>query len=372
MKPLSPFLVLIFLTACHPAPSRISLDENNLYSIDTVRMAGQTGNERQARRLLQEAMSRYGKPADTAQTIALFKRSILANPTAKAYFELSGALLATRQYPEAIHALSVAEALGYTPLSNVMFRYAYAYAHCTNGKFHDENASQALHYMELAIQMGYPRPAQFLQKDAFPGMADNYLFEKTYAAALAGGPGVDPEKSLWDTYASRFPDVDLPLVIDAKWIREHPLTAEISYQYEKFIPEIREAKFSRGGGDSYFYIARLHKDAAYIALLYGVQDQSGDGMPASFMLVTYDGQGRIIDRMTVAGRKTLIENDKSFLMRPDLSFQLQESKTVYKQDPEQAGYDSTNISSRENLPPVEYRITATGKFEPAGSPLAAR
>jgi tetratricopeptide (TPR) repeat protein len=375
MKPLSCLpLILVSFIACH-SPSGNSarlLNDNNLYVPDTVRMAASGGDEKEAGRTLQEALNLYKKGSDTAGSIALFKRSIFTKPTAKAYFELAGALLATRQYEEGINALSIAEKLGYTPLANIMFRYAYAYANYDSGEFSMQHLKQATKYVELAIQMGYARPAQFQQRNIFPTLPNYYGFASAYVNALAGGPGIDPEKGLWNSYVSQFPEVPLPFAIDQRWIAEHALGVDISFQYEKFIPEIREAKFSRGGGDSYFGIGLLHKEAEYILLIYGVEDQTIENAFPAFLLVSYDTRGRIIDRMPVAGRKDLTENFRSFLMRPDLSFQVQEFRTTYAKDPDSVGYDSSNINRQEALQPVDFHVTAAGKFEKMGSPLASR
>ena len=377
MKPLSCLaIVLTFLIACntHPGAS-LSLSESNLYSIDTVRMAAQNGNEKEARKALQEAMSHLKKGADTASIISLFKHAIYIEPSAKAYFELSGVLLATKQYPEAVQALGIAERLGYTPLANVMFRYAIAYDQMDNDHTRGSDKTLAMHYMELAIQMGYARPLQFLQKDLFPNMSRNFSFDDLYTTVLAGGPGINSEKSLWDAYAAQFPETGLPLSIDGKWIQDHPIDSklDISFNYEKFIPEMRTAKFSREGGDNYYYIAQVHKDASFVALVYCIRDETEEasGTPL-FMLATYDHQGKIIDRMAVAGRYDLTKNFLSFLIRPNLSFQVQEFKDVYKINPDSAGYDSTNVGRQDPLPPVDYHITAAGKLEKTGPALASR
>ena len=81
-------------------------------------------------------------------------------------------LLSARRYDEAVDALIIAEKLGYTPLANVMFRYAMAYSNKDQAEFSRTYFDSALHFMELAIQMGYPRPQLFLRKDLFPVFAN--------------------------------------------------------------------------------------------------------------------------------------------------------------------------------------------------------
>lgn len=376
MKPLSflPLACVILVSSCHSLSGNSLLfhSETSLYSIDTVRMAMDGGDEKAAQRKLEEAAELFKKGSDTVKSIALFKSSILLKPTAKAYFDLAGALLSTRRYAEALNALSIAEKLGYTPRANLMFRYAYAYANTDNGQAAGANSSQAIHYAELAIQMGYAHPRQFLQKELFPILADNHDFEEVYPRVISGGAGRDPEKGLWDAYASQFSELPLPLVIDFKWMKRRVLNDLISFQYEKFIPEMREAKFSRGGGDDYYYVGLVRKTADFVALLYCANSGEDVSARATFNLVTYDPQGRIIDKMVVAGRKDYNDNFRIFSIRPNLQFRIQEFKDVYKDAPEAAGYDSSNISRQDALQPEDYRISDKGKFERTGAPLALR
>ncbi|HZE84979.1 MAG TPA: hypothetical protein VE035_11770 [Puia sp.] len=323
-----------------------------MYSIDTVRMVMADGDGNAAGKELQEATELYRKGSDTAKSIELFKRSILLRPTAKAYFELAGALLSSRQYKEGLDALTIAEKLGYTPLANLMFRYAYAYANIPDDATATTNSDAAVTYMELAIQMGYAHPLQFLKKDIFPNLSVNRQFDATYTAALSGGAGNDPEKSLWNTYQVQFPEIQLPMVIDNAWINAHKPQAEISYQYERFIPEIRKARFSREGGDTYYYIALIKKDARYVAVLYCTVPEEVDGPNevTQFYLISYSREGKIIDKMSVAGRSDLSGESKLFSIQPNLHFQVREG----------------------NEPPQSYQIAGGGKFERTEPPLALR
>jgi hypothetical protein len=378
MKLLS-FLIfsgVLFLASCHDRPSAISLTKSSMYSIDTVRLAGTGGDEQAAGRKLQEALALYRKKgSDTAAGIELFKSSILLQPTAKAYFELAGALLSTRQYDEGLEALSMAEALGYSPMANVMFRYAYAYANKPDDKGSLPNSGYVVRYMELAIQMGYAHPRQFLQRDLFPDAARKTDYDVVFTNALSGGSARDPAKPLWDAYEAQFPEIGLPLVIDLPWMQKHKLDAAIDFQYEKFIPDMRDAKFDREGGTTYYYLARIHQDQAFVALLYGEVDDMVEGDESQLplcTLVTYDRQGKLIDQMAVAGRKVLSGPYLVFSIQPDLKFRVQGFKDVYKDDPDTAGYENNPVIRQDPESAEYYQIAANGKFQPTDAPLARR
>jgi hypothetical protein len=376
MKSLS-ILAAAALVSCHAmtGASTIHLTETSLYDIDSVRLATAGGDPKEAGKILDQATETLRNDKDTVKGIMLFKSSIIREPTARAYFELAGALLSTRQYDEGLEALSMAEKLGYSPMANVMFRYAYAYANKPVDAGALPNRSYVDRYMELAIQMGYAHPGQFLQKDLFPTARRNHDYDVVFTNALSGGSLRDPAKPLWDSYEGQFPEVPLPLVIDLPWIQHHELDITINFQYEKFIPDMRDAKFSREGGTTYFFVASIHKDQNFVALLYGEVDDMVEGDESQlpqFTLVTYDRQGKLIDRMAVAGRKLLSDPFQVFSIHPDLKFRVQEFKDIYRDDPDSAGYKNNQIIRRDAGTPKDFQITANGKFQPTDAPLARR
>ena len=374
MKPFFtlPILVLFIVSCQDPAHPSVTLTETSMYSIDTVRLAAGSGDEKAATKKWQEAASLLKKGGDTAGSIALFKTAIRLNPTPKSYFDLGGALITARYYAEALRALNIARRLDYTPTANLMARYALVYSNLDGGPNGDASDS-ALHYMELAIQMGYAHPREFMKKDLFPTLSGNMKFDAIYASVVSGGRGTDADKGLWDGFENQFTEMTLPLAIDRKWIRAHGFGDAISPQYEKFIPEMRDAHFAREESYDYFYVGLIHRDAQYVALLYCMKMSSADADSAQvYTLVSYDHQGKIVDLLPVAGQKSQAANFSTFSIRPDLQFQVQEFATIYKQDPVSAGYDSTNISGEKPLEPKQYRISNAGKFLPAGNPLAAR
>lgn len=366
----------VLFASCHTPPSGTHLSESSLYNIDTVRLAAETGNDAAATANLQEAMVTYRtKGADTAKSIEMITASILLHPTAKGYFELAGALLSSRRYDEGLKALSIAEALGYSPMANVMFRYAYAYAHLPVDNGTTPNSGFVVRYMELAIQMGYAHPRQFLQQDLFPDEARKGDYDRVFANALSGSAVRDPARPLWDAYSGQFPDMPAPMVIDLQWMKANKLDHLIDFQYEKFIPDMREAKFSREGGTSYYYLAKIHEDHEFIALLYGEVDDEVEGDESQrplCTLVTYDRQGKLIDRMPVAGRKSLSDPFKVCIITADLKFTVQGFRDVYREDPDSAGYKNNEIIKQEPGTKESYQIAANGKFEPALGPVAQR
>lgn len=370
-------LVPVFFSCNHPygsAGDHYQLTESALYDIDSVRAALGTGSPGAAGKKLLEAINLYKNKKDPERSIPIFKGAILLNPSAKAYFELGSALLDNEQYEGAISALHIAEQLDYSPLANVMYKLSAAYAN-TPGEHSKSADSVASHYMEVALQMGYAHPAQFRTDKSFALMKGYYLFNKTYKNALSGNGGSkDPDKMLWENFKSEFKPVALPLTINTVWIQNHSLENSIGYDYEKFVPEMRSAKFSREVENDYYYFATVKKDTAYTALLYAGKNNflldANQHSPVVFFLVTYDGNGKIIDKMPVAGQKAFTDVFKVFTLKPNYTFEVKDYKNIFKDDPEKDGYDSNYVVRSEPLGTANYRIAVNGKFEKTDAPLA--
>jgi hypothetical protein len=368
MKPLSTLiLVSLVIGSCHnaPGPAYTPLTATSIYFVDSVRMAAPGGDEKAARQLLDQAADLYKKGPDTAHSIELFKQSILVKPTARAYYELAGALVTTHQYAEAIQALHVTEKLGFSPLSNVMYRYAMAYCNLSAGGNRDLTyGDSTLYFMELAIQMGYPRPQQFLRRDLFPVVYARGDFDNVYNTALTASSGRDKDRALWDVFKSHFFPIQLPLVIDEQWIKGHQEgNTDVSYEFSKFIPLMQDDHWEREPDFMYFYVGLITTNPAYSAMMYSIEPAEGEDttLAIAYYLATFNNKGTIVDTLQVAGVRESTSPFKVFSIQPSLQFSVQDF--VSNNDSTASGSDSVRVIRRNAVPPVEYRIAANGKFE---------
>jgi hypothetical protein len=383
MKRISPlFLLSVVLFACntHPAAVHYQLTEKSFYTIDSVKAAMTGGDERKAQQKFLQAIDIYKNGSDPARSVDIFKSAIYLQPSGKAYFELGSALLDDSRYEEALQALHIAEHLGYSPLANVMFKLSEAHAYLLKPGSDSayQQDSLARYYMEVALQMGYVHPEEFAKGNAFNDVRGFYgLFNTTYNEALAGGLGHSkPDQILWETFKNQFRPIELPLTINTEWILAHQPEESIGYDYEKFIPEMRNAKFSREVEKEYYYCALVKKDTAYTALMYAgkntfLKDANGNNL-VFYLLTTYDRTGKIIDKMPVAGQSAFTDPFKVLTIQPNYTFEIRDYKNIYKDDPEKVGYDSNPVVRSEPQGSTAYRIAANGKFEKTGAPLAMR
>lgn len=385
-KLLPPALIAIVLFACNthtekgpeaaPGGSNDALAAGDLYNIDSIHTAMRHADAPAGQKAFSRALDAYVNKKEIPESIELFKSAICKVPSAKAYFQLGSALTDAGFYDEGVQALHIAERLGYAPLANLMYRLAQATSnqHLASTDLRD---SLMLHYMEVAIQMGYPHSEEFMKNGVFQNLRESKNFQSTFDEAFAAGPGnSSPGRLFWETFRNGFQPLKLPLVINTTWIQSHKLGEPMSYDYEKFVTEMRNAKFSREVESEYYYCGLVKQDTGYTTLLYaGQYEDLADAnhyTPTFFMLTSYDRNGRIIDKIRAAGQNDFTDTFKVFVLQPNLSFEIRDYKNIYKNDPEQAGYEKNYVVRSEPLGVNNYRIGPNGKFEKITAPLAMR
>jgi hypothetical protein len=297
-------------------------------------------------------------------------------PEAEAGFTKGNALLKAQQFPEAVKALQEAERLHYTPLTEVLVRLSEAYAGCmradTDYVVHNMHDSLALHYMEAALQMGYPQPERFLRDPAFLPLRGSYWFHETYASVMGGRS--EPGAAHWKEFRDGFPQTALPLVLDTLTQASISTTGAIAPDFEDYIPAIRTRRFSRMMDETFFYIAKVREDPSYIAVIYG-DAMEGEPVPYEqdiafpktllavcsntvYYLATYTPSGKAIDKMAVAGHQGWDDPLKIFTISTNMDFSVADDhfrmRTV-KGNFQIAGSRVDNVRY--------YRINAEGKFE---------
>lgn len=355
----------------------IHLNPNTLYNTDSIKAVlanVNSGMQANAKKKFLEAIDLYKNKKQVAQSIDIFKASLIICPSEKTYFELGSALADNKNFDEALKGLQVAEQMDYSPLANVLYKKAVVYASmpnvgmCADG-YIKTNDSLAVHLMVVALQTGYSKPMDFLHDKAFDSLRFNtdWYFKNAYQTAMSGNK--DPEKLAWDNYKNEFKDLSLPLAINTVWIYQQNYENAIGYDYEKFVPEMRNGKFSREVENEYFYVGRVKEDSVFTALLYAGKNMwltDGRGYsPVYFYLVTYSPQGKIIDKMQVGGQKTFTDNFKDLMVKQNLTMEIKEFKNMYEKDPVKDGYENNKVIKSNLLATSYYRINAKGKFEKA-------
>ena len=353
------------------------LTESSLYNPDSIKsyLSIITDKEKEAgKKKFLEAIDLLKNKNQADKGILAFKSAALLYPSDKTYFELGSALLEKKQYDEARKALNIAELMGYSPLANVMYKLAALYSQSRDGVQTQNygmyiNDSLAIHYMEVALQMGYAKPNEFMKEKIFDSLRyyNDWDFKNKYTAAMSGNR--DPEKLIWETFKEGFPELQLPLIVNTVWIYSQNYENAIGYDFEKFVPEMRTGKFSREVDNEYFYAGKVKEDSVFTALLYAGKNMwvtDGRGYsPVYLYLVTYSPSGKIIDKMIVGGQKTFTDNFRTVSLKENLYFELKDFRNVYEKDPTKNGFEDNKVAKSDLLSSGNYRINKMGKIEKA-------
>lgn len=385
-------IVCLALAACSSRreASPVTLTSSALYNIDSVRAAMTLAHPGAWDKKLVQAVALYRNKQHFYEAADSLKSVIYHAPSARAYFELGTALLMAQAYDESVHALRIAEQLQYAPLHNVLYELSAAYANrpYSSDSEQDKDQTQAIYYMRVALQMGFPKPEAFTRDPAFARICVNYQFKDAYNEAMGGRK--DLVATMWHDFMTGFGPLALPLTIDTQWTKLHPPTRsdDIAFNFEKYITEMRTAHFARGSEPGYFYVGKVREDSAYVAVIYGGSDDWGEytsydpsdttrslayASPIFFYLTTYSTQGKIIDKMMIGGQDSYDKPYKFFSMDVARNFVVTDLQFSYIFDTGDHGFNGNPVARDSVLAVQHYRINPDGKFEKVdAAPLAMR
>lgn len=173
-----------------PSPGKLTYA--SLYNVDSIRMAILTSSgldSEESKRESFKALSLFNQN-EIDGGIALCKSAIYVYPLAETYFELGNGMIAAKNYGEALSSFHIAELMNYSPLAAVMYKIANVYSIMPNRQLCSDgttrlNDSMALRFMEIALQMGYQKPQDFLNDKAFDSLRINndWQFKTIYQTA---------------------------------------------------------------------------------------------------------------------------------------------------------------------------------------------
>lgn len=330
--------------------------------------------ENEADRLFRQAIDKYRNEKDPAAALPLFRQSILKAPRAAAFFEYGNALselgngdkslqsdMSTRQALQAYH---IAEMLGYKPLSKLLYNTACIYAK------HNQTDS-AFHFLVSAIEFGYTNTDQiYNDKDLANLRAIRWQFDREVNAALSGAS--DPEKLLWKLFARGFQPLELPVVFDLHYV-EGKTFEDVTYDFEKFIPEMRNAKFSRDVGSEYYYVGSVQSTPQFTLLTYAVRDVMMDeDAPLCYYLVSFDASGKLLDKLIVGGHRILDEPFRVGRITGNGDVEVKNFAVRYEKDPAKEGYTDNKMAEMNEVSVEYFAITPEGRITPKSAPLAMK
>ncbi len=286
-----------------------------------------------------------------------FKASIAAYPNAKSYYELGNVFMEMKNYQAALDAYSLAEKLGYEPFSKVMFNVACAYSQL-------KNFPMSADYLQFAIQSGYVNIDNIEKDKDLANLREKepYLFKKYMDLGLSGVS--DVENLHWLQFKRMFVQATFPVNLNMEQGKVvYDDKNRISYDYERFVSEMRNERFSRDVSKGFYNFVQVAEKPNYVALIYVIREEfNGDQSPLTYRLVTFSKTGKLIDKKTIAGREDYSEMLKMCTINKDLTFTITNYETTFEKDPEEEGYYENPIVSKKKIDSEKYRIDASGKI----------
>jgi hypothetical protein len=292
-----------------------------------------------------------------------FTESILKMPTNMAYFELGNVFLDSKKYDEAIQAYQLAEQLGYEPFSKVLYNISCVYSLV-------DKKELAGNYLEYAIQAGYSNIENINTDADLKNLRENkYLFNYHLEQGLKGLSNAD--NLFWLQFKRQFSKTTFPLKLDENLdILLLNDQTRISYDFEKYIAEMRDEKFSREVSKGFYYLSELKQSKDFVALIYVVKDEFfGDEAPLTFRLVTFTNSGKLIDKKEIAGKSDMTAALKSAIFNADLSFKMIFYETKFQKDVEEEGYYDNPIVKKTKVDEQYYFVNEKGKILKQSAPL---
>lgn len=361
------FLNLILL-ACGAKPTSknekfktlhvTELNEQDMFTFAKVKAYLSTKSEKSSdyNSLFLKGLDAFKNKKNLDSAIYYFNESIFSFPTNLAYYELGNVLLEKKHYYKAIYSYEIAEKLGYEPFSKVLYNIA-----CAQSMLNETELAGK--YLEYALQAGYTNIENINKdKDLNNLRTNKFLFETHLKQGLKGMSNA--ENLFWLQFKRNFNKTSFPLKLNENLdILLLNNETQISYDFEKYIAEMRDDKFSREVSKGFYYLAEVKETKNYVALIYVIKEEFyGDEAPLTFRLATFTNEGKLIDKKEIAGRTDMLKPLKSAIIFNDLSINISSFETIYEKDVDEHGFYDNKIIKKRLLSEEVFTINSQGKI----------
>lgn len=371
------FLFLLIFAACDDkkietntrtatAPSTPTLSVTEVFDRQAVShyLAKHTNIPADANRLYMKGIAAFRNDKNPSEGLQYFLESLTTHPTARAYYEYGNASMDTEDYPAAVAAFGMAEQLGFEPLGKLLYNTACAYAL-------QDKQDEALNYLEYAIEGGYTNGDNIMKDIDLASTRGDYRFQSVYQAAMGGAS--DPESVLWHSFVREFPDASLPISLNEETAAQLDLDHYISYDFEKFVPEMKGEAFSRDVGKEFFYLARVSNTSQYTAVIYAIRNSMmGENAPFSYLLASFSNKGQLIDKLVLGGREDVGSPYFAGTLKPNLSMERKTYQESFEKDPKEEGYYENKVMSRDLTSTKTFTLLPDGHIKEEAKALSMR
>ena len=281
------------------------------------------------------------------------RQSILKEPSGKAYYELGNVFMSQEKYEDALNAYNLAENLDYQPISKILYNKSCLYSL-------QKDVELSGQYLEYALQAGYNNLDHINKDKDLAELRDSHLFKK---AVEKGVRGMSNAKNLfWLQFKKLFPKYPLPHTIESQL--DEKIMAEkqyISYDFEKYISEMRDEKYSREVSKGFYHYAQVYETDKYVAVVYIVKEEfMGDAAPLLYRMATFTHEGKLIDKKRIGGKEYLSDDLWSTTFNKDKTIDVKILEPTYEKDPDEEGYYENKIVSTEEIGQIQFKVDNSG------------
>ena len=336
----------------------VELAESDIFNFGQILAYLQNDEKKldEANTLFMQGLNAFRNKQNLDSADYYFRQSILKEPSGKAYFELGNVYMDKKSFDDALLAYTLAEQLDYQPLSKILYKKSCIYSL-------QKKTELSGKYLEFALQAGYNNLDHINVDSDLKELRASYHFQEAVKKGTRGMS--DAENLIWLQFKKMFTKFPVPhkaqVVMDEKNLAN---LQYISYEYEKYIAEMRDDKFSREVSKGFYYYAQLYESEKYVALVYIVKDEFlGEFSPLTYRLATFTHDGKLIDKKDMGGRELLSDPIKQATFAKEGVIKIDILKPKYSKDPEQEGYYDNKILSYTKVGSMEYLIEDSGKIK---------
>lgn len=370
-------LLIISLVSCGDPASRVKKKQTPVEDIvlsdadiyNGVKINQFLNNKKkfisESNQLFLKGTDAFKNKGNVDSAIVYFKQSILKEPTSKAYYELGNAYKAQEKYDDAIASYKLAEQLEYQPFYNILYCMAQVYTK----KGDLEMAGQ---YLLYALQAGFYDLDRMDEDEELTALREDWQYKNIVSEGIRGMSS--PETIAWLRFKKQFSKVSVPinLLVDLNEDQLNELNF-ISYDFEKFISEMRDEKFSREVSKGFYYYAQPYETDKYVAVVYIVRDEfMGDYAPNLYRLATFTHEGKLIDKHEIAGGTELMGEMRDATLLSDGRIELKIFEPIFEKDPDEHGFWDNPMTGKKQLRKEYLKINKDGKIEEDQKALSAK
>lgn len=335
----------------------VELNENNMFEANRVLavLENEVKFLEDANKLFLKGLNSFKNEQNLDSADYYLRQSIYKEPTAKAYFELGNVYMDQEEYDRAILAYDVAEKLDFKPFSKILYNKSCLYAL-------KEERALSVKYLEYALQAGYTNLDHIHEDSDLENVRNTSSFDHAIKRGVRGMSNAD--NLFWLQFKRLFPTYPKPHTPPFRMSEKNFEQLEfISYEFEKFISEMRDEQFSREVSKGFYQYAQMYETDKFVGLVYIVKDEfMGPSGLLSYRLATFTHEGKLIDKKDIAGSEFFDGEVRKTVFNEDMTIDIELVKLQFEKDTGDYGYVDNKIVGEEKVGEIHYRINDLGKI----------